>query len=917
MTGSANKCRYIHTSPSDHAAIQYVVEWIRFPLTIVVADHVAKNRIFQQIAENVPHFRLPTVITAWELAPEHCEQFLIFWYIGKLPAGPWPVAKFEKLLIIDSLAVRERDEHDQQILQELQSTDIEGNLAPPARFRALADAFLNPPPQSIPIPEGLHFLEAQAIHGELRMICRKIHEIHRQGEQLSEIALAVPHLSQHDDIVHQMFVEYAIPFQHHQPISTQSSVFVRFLRKVLQVAERGWRVRDIASLLQNRYIFTHQTEKKEVAQKLLKVLELLNIRRLTPAFLNLLGEVQPLDKDLQEDHVLKDLDKLRAMGVVLKIQEFARELLHSLNFSDLRCNVASFRQLIEQALELFELSETAFSNETDQLAYRTLMTRLHSLAEFPHDQEGWDLSQWLNWINQTFEKSFDCLISPTKSVQVIDLKHASGIRCKYMFLLHLNEGMVGQNDTSDRLRLNFATLITIPSEALYLCRSIANLKGQEVNPASVYEEVVDLFPSEQFSQLVERQKMLIENFGYEISYAHSEWRISIARAFQQGPDSAIRTTTGGEFYRLLQRWLHVRQARFYEKRFTNYDGIMQHPGALQQAATSFPVDRKMSPTSLEVYQECGFRFLLQDFIKLKQFQEPRSEIENTRRGMVMHRALANFHEKFPQPPETEAQLKEFQTAFEEQIQLAVDDFVKRAPTKALSKLWQLEGQRLVRTSQEYILLWQQYAAPWREAGYQSTVKFLEQEFGKAQPVTVEVDGIQVQITGRIDRIDLLEKDEERHIWVFDYKIGAGTEYTLSAVESLQKMQLPIYAIGASDTLSAESPVQVVGMSYWMVAAKGLRTIYPAKAKNVDTSLSWRSDPRSWQEVRRNVTERIAEIAIGIRTGYFPLAPKSHDCTRYCPYREVCRIGPSRRLIPLRLQQSSPTISDEELDDGAE
>ena len=52
---------------------------------------------------------------------------------------------------------------------------------------------------------------------------------------------------------------------------------------------------------------------------------------------------------------------------------------------------------------------------------------------------------------------------------------------------------------------------------------------------------------------------------------------------------------------------------------------------------------RFSPTALEDYVACPFRFFMRHLLRLDPLDEPTEEVEVTRRGMTVHRALARLH----------------------------------------------------------------------------------------------------------------------------------------------------------------------------------------------------------------------------------------------------------------------------------
>src|SRR4029077_4537916 len=87
------------------------------------------------------------------------------------------------------------------------------------------------------------------------------------------------------------------------------------------------------------------------------------------------------------------------------------------------------------------------------------------------------------------------------------------------------------------------------------------------------------------------------------------------------------------------------QMRFAETTHTPHDGLFQDRLIVEWVGKQFGPHRVFSPTALEDYVACPFRFLLRHVLRLEPLEEPSEEIEVTRRGMAFHRALARLHSR--------------------------------------------------------------------------------------------------------------------------------------------------------------------------------------------------------------------------------------------------------------------------------
>ena len=176
-------------------------------------------------------------------------------------------------------------------------------------------------------------------------------------------------------------------------------------------------------------------------------------------------------------------------------------------------------------------------------------------------------------------------------------------------------------------------------------------------------------------------------------------------------------------------------SRFQDKEFGVYDGMLSQPAILEKLPQKFGPKKTFSPTALEDYVACPFRFFLESVLRLEELDEPVEEVEASLRGSAFHRALARFHRELRDTNKIAATMDDLNEEISEKLAVdldaAIDEYMKRAPSDAAQVLWQLEGVRLKRFASRYHEQWQCFAGPWREKRVTPTPLHLEVDFGLA------------------------------------------------------------------------------------------------------------------------------------------------------------------------------------------
>ena len=515
--------------------------------------------------------------------------------------------------------------------------------------------------------------------------------------------------------------------------------------------------------------------------------------------------------------------------------------------------------------------------------------------------------------------------SPAGRVRVVPAEEARHLDCDYLFVIGLGEKSFPRLgsppsllDDADRAQLRkaslpfpnpaerlgteqllFLDLVARPRRELILSYEAIDEKGQPLLPGTFLRAVHECFAADVLQP--ERQRMLIEGYTTREPLSPAEARVQFAANMSGRTDCAAwrHPNLPGELCEHLRWAKEVADARFRSRDYNRFDGWVDTSAALAEVRARFGPTHVFSPTALETYVACPFKFLLGHVLKLEELDEPGEEVEQTRRGAAYHRALARLHRKLREidPEMTRARLPEHVgPELRAQIDLAVQEYAARAPSAASKKLWELEGKRLHRSAAHYCDHWDRYVDPWRKANAPPSPHLLEADFGvtgapadSSTPLVISVGGVEVRIGGRIDRVDVAELDGELGFWVIDYKTGRSQNYTSAGLARLEQMQLSLYALAVEKVFLPGRKARPLGLAYWLVTDTGPKGVLPRQA------MAWHSDPDAWAKFRGQLEGWVAKLVGRLREGRFPLAPRSDNCTETCQFGQVCRISQSRNL----------------------
>jgi RecB family exonuclease len=351
----------------------------------------------------------------------------------------------------------------------------------------------------------------------------------------------------------------------------------------------------------------------------------------------------------------------------------------------------------------------------------------------------------------------------------------------------------------------------------------------------------------------------------------------------------------------LARALRARARRFIA-RWTPADGLVDPPDEVRAAlAKHLPNVRSFSPTALQHYAACPYRFLLQAIHRLapREIPEAIEELDPLQRGSLVHEVLYELHVRLraegrlPLGPSHHAFARDL-------LDQVVDEVAARwhdelAP--AIERVWEAGIAAIRADVREWLARAVDPAPTEREAAYEPW-KF-ELSFGlverRAQdpastrePVTL-ASGLRLR-----GSIDLVERRGDGLLRATDYKTGKARAKRDAVIGGGEHLQPILYAL-ALEALFPGSKVEG-GRLYYCTAAGGY--------ERIDFPLD--------DYARTAIADVVSIVGEAIATGFLPAAPTERAC-EYCDYRPVCgpdeerriRLKNPARLVRLRTLRSMP------------
>jgi ATP-dependent helicase/nuclease subunit B len=333
-----------------------------------------------------------------------------------------------------------------------------------------------------------------------------------------------------------------------------------------------------------------------------------------------------------------------------------------------------------------------------------------------------------------------------------------------------------------------------------------------------------------------------------------------------------------ESNRHLPRALRARARRWFWN-WTSADGLVNpEPGAIAALARHQLSRRPYSPTALQHYAACPYRFMLQAIFRL----EPREEaiaievIDPLTRGSMTHEIQFEVLSQLKREnalPITPQTLEMAQRALDRVVDATADKWHDQlAP--AIDRVWR-DGIDGIRADlREWLRLASEDPEGWRPERFELAFGLSGREqadaASSAEPVTVE-GGLQLR-----GSIDLVERDRAGRLRVTDYKTGkvrAEKNFIIGGGKTLQPV---LYALAARAVLKEEI---AAGRLYYCTATGG----YQERVITIDDRA---------RAAAKVLTDTISDA---LEKGFLPAAPAEDEC-RWCNYRRVCGPYEEQRVM---------------------
>lgn len=517
------------------------------------------------------------------------------------------------------------------------------------------------------------------------------------------------------------------------------------------------------------------------------------------------------------------------------------------------------------------------------------------------------------------------LKNETGRIQILGIQELQDMRFSCVFLVSLVDGTIPEipsllpytNDLEDQAiwpgkrrekvrwgRFYFINALFAGSDRVYLsCHDKAG-ERQEI-PSQFYETA-----SEMLSAQNTDDSNLFESFSSRIS--ETARHLSKGEIYEKFclPDG-ISTIS------LLER---INMEGYYRRGLYEsvYDGILSEEDDIKKALLErFDEKHAYSPTSLEIYAQCPFRFYLKNVLLMNPQKESGFVLSAADRGELLHRTLYSFYREWKKNHNGSLSKKERDEALsllKSCALLETESFGVQGPAwdmmikEILGSTGYGSGILEKFISEEAKLFPTGLVPRYFEAGF--GFSGTDTAFTTQPAEVVSKSGKSIFLRGFVDRIDVRKNmNGSCDFVIVDYKTGSHPKY--KDIAEGKALQIPLYL----RAVEAAKGFHGIGGFYYKLSKR--EVFRRAELYDTDEEELFSNFPRTKMKdsLFEDAVERSVSFACTyaekIRNGIFNPAESAKDCSAYCEFKHICRFSEFRILEQENMKNKACGVSSAE------
>lgn len=798
--------------------------------------------------------------------------------------------------------------------------------------------------------ENLSLFLANNQYSEIEEVARRILELVRSKKfRYRDISVITKNIDVYSNLCRAIFKEYDIPVFIDEKRDLSQNILVKYLISILDIFARNWSYDSVFNYIKCGFL--------NITPSDIYLLENYALKWEIKGSKWYKADWNFHDEDSTGKATIDHINELRRK-IVTPLVELKNNLSGNKTAKQISENLYNFliKNNIDKVLEskikeLNDMQKVDIAAEYET-SWKIVMQVLDEIVLVFGD-ENITFESYMQILKTGLgESKLGTIPMAQDEVTVGDVDRSRSHKIKAVFIIGLNDGMfpsinkaegflndddrekIKQNGvelakgTIDRIyedNFNIYKAFTTAEERIFLSYSSSDMEGKSLRPSVLVSRIKKIFEGlKETSDVIYRKS--------EISTKENTFKELLInlREFRDGNEIDTKWFDVYNLYNESEEW-HEKLA--YAVKALNYTNTAEKIKK-ENVEKMYGSTLKTSVSKLEQYSGCPFSYYLKYGLKLNDKETFNVEAVDT--GSFMHDVIDNF---FGIIEERNINLKEIT---DEELEKIVAEIVSEKlkldrnyifTTTSKYKVLSNRLQKVVTMSVKYIV----------QSLKQSEFEVFghELEFGgdgQYKPITVITeDGKKVEITGKIDRVDIMKNPDGTYVRIIDYK-SSVKNIDLNQVFYGLQLQLLTYlnetckvedfipagvlyfnlinpTIGTDKNLTDEEVEEKIRQEFKMKGLiladvniikkmdtnienepKGISKIIPATIKK-DGEISDRGTSavtkeqfvylqKYMEKIIKQISEEILQGNIEVKP-YYNASTKKTPC-EYCKYKSICR-----------------------------
>lgn len=670
--------------------------------------------------------------------------------------------------------------------------------------------------------KNINMFLANNQYTEIEHIAAEIVKLVRnENYRYKDISVITKNLNLYSSLIKVIFDNYNIPVFIDEKKELSENILVKFLIAVLEICNKNWSYEAVFNYLKTGFV---KIDKEEIFK-----LENYCIRWGIKGNKWYKEDWNYVGKDEYTEEELARLNELRRMIVtpIRKLQEKARKDNSFINLTKILYEFLEEMKIEEVITSKIEkLEEKGFieiANEYES-SFKVLIELFDEIV-LVFGEEKTNFDKYMSILKIGLKNTGLGKIPATQDQVIVgDVSRSRSHKVRAVFIIGINDGEFpsiykdeGFFNDKDREYLkaqgfdlangslenlyaenfNIYKAFTIAEEKLFLSYASSDNEGRTLRPSILITKLKKIYPKlKETSDIITQEKEIITTNNTFDNL------IEKLNAYQEGKGIEDIWFDVLKYYENNPLWKGRLQKSLEGIKYTNVPEKIK-PEFIKKL---YGETLHTTISRLERYRSCPFSFYLEYGLKLKEKKSLKLQAVDT--GSFMHEVIDEF---FVEIAYKKISIKELE---KEEIEKIVKQIIEEKLNlkanyifKSIPKFMVLTNRlcRLVTLSIVYIVQGLQ-TTDFEVVG--NEIEFKNGKEYKPIEITTE-DGRKVEITGKIDRIDLAKDETGKYIRIIDYKSSAK-DINLNEVLAGLQLQLITYL----DAVCVEKDVIPAGVLYF-------------------------------------------------------------------------------------------------------